>query len=304
MGLLNSILADTIYHSVPIIFCVIGGVFAYKANVLNIALEGMMLIGAFVSTITVFFTGNMMLGLALALLASLAFGLIFSVLGVTFNGNVIVIGLAINLLASAIPRFVMAEMGVSNITLSNFDVAAHSISIPIIEDIPILGPIVSGHPILAYVAFIGIPLMWMLSYRTRFGTYVRVVGENEDAAKSLGIRCDHYKYLAILIGAACCALAGVNLSTEDLGLFTNDMTASRGFIAIAAIYCGRGDPALSAFYAILFGFARSLAINLAIFAGPVSGLFDIIPYILMVVVLTGVSLAKRRNVRTRGFQNG
>jgi ABC-type uncharacterized transport system permease subunit len=304
MGLLNSILSDTIYHSVPIILCVIGGVFAYKANVLNIALEGMMLIGAFVSTLTVYFTGNMMLGVVLAILASLIFGLIFSVLGVTFNGNVIVIGLAINLLASAIPRFTMVEMGVSNITLADFNVADYTINIPIIEDIPILGPIISGHPILAYVAFAGIPLMWALSYKTRFGTYVRVVGENEDAAKSLGIKVNHYKYAAILIGAVCCALAGVNLSTESLGLFTNDMTASRGFIAIAAIYCGRGDPALSALYAILFGFARSLAINLAIFAGPASGLFDVIPYVLMVVVLTVVSVAKLRNVRTRGFQNG
>lgn len=302
--LLGSILYDTIYHSAPIILCVIGGVFAYKANVLNIALEGMMSIGAFASTLTVFFTGSLVLGVFAAVVASLVFGLVFSVMGVTFKGNVIVVGLAINLLATAIAGFVMVRMNASNITLSDLNVADLKINIPLIGSIPIIGNILSGHPLFTYVAFLGIWLTWLLAYHTKFGVYVRVVGENEDAAKSLGLRTDFYKYIAILIGAVCCGLAGVNLSTERLGLFTNGMTAGRGFIAIAAIYCGRGDPVKSSLYAILFGFARSLSINLAVFAGPAAGLFDVIPYVVMVVVLTIVSIAKRRNVRTRGFANG
>lgn len=304
MDLIGNILYDTVYHSAPIILCVIGGVFAFKANVLNIALEGMMLIGAFVSTLVGFFTGNLILACALAVLASFALGLIFSFMGVTLKGNVIVIGLAINMLAPAIAGFVMVLMSTSNITIPGLNVADLQINIPVIGQIPIVGDILSGHPILTYVAFIGIALMWALMYKTRFGTYVRVVGENEDAARSLGLKANSYKYAAILIGAVCCGLAGVNLSTERMGMFTNNMTASRGFIAIAAIYCGRGDPLTSSLYAIMFGFARALAINLAIYAGPASGLFDVIPYILMVAVLAVVSVAQRRNVKTRGFVNG
>lgn len=304
MDLLASILYDTVYHAAPIILCVIGGVFAYQANVLNIALEGMMGIGAFASTLTVYFTNSLVLGLLAGVLAALIFGAIFSVMGVTLRGNVIIIGVALNLLVTAIAGFVMVRMNVANISLSSLNVSDLQIIIPGIDTIPILGPIVSGHPILTYVAFIGIWLMWVLSYRTKFGTYVRVVGENEDAAKSLGLKTNFYKIVAILIGALTCGLAGINLSTERLGLYTNGMTAGRGFVAIAAIYCGRGDPLKSSLYAILFGFARSLSINLAIYAGPASGLFDVIPYVVMVVVLLVVQVSKRRNVRTRGFANG
>lgn len=304
MDLLASILYDTVYHAAPIILCVIGGVFAYQANVLNIALEGMMGIGAFASTLTVYFTNSLVLGLLAGVLAALFFGAIFSVMGVTLRGNVIIIGVALNLLVTAIAGFVMVRMNVANISLSSLNVSDLQIIIPGIDAIPILGPIVSGHPILTYVAFIGIWLMWMLSYRTKFGTYVRVVGENEDAAKSLGLKTNFYKITGILIGALTCGLAGINLSTERLGLYTNNMTAGRGFVAIAAIYCGRGDPLKSSLYAILFGFARSLSINLALYAGPASGLFDVIPYVVMVVVLFVVQISKRHNVRTRGFANG
>lgn len=292
------------YHATPIILCVIGGVFAYQANVLNIALEGMMGIGAFASTLTVYFTDNLFLGFIAGVVTALVFGAIFSVMGVILKGNVIIIGVALNLLVTAIAGFVMVRMNVANISLTNLNVSDLQIDIPAIDSIPILGSIVSGHPILTYVAFIGIWLMWVLSYRTKFGTYVRVVGENEDAAKSLGLKTDFYRIAGILIGAATCGLAGINLSTERMGLYTNNMTAGRGFVAIAAIYCGRGDPFKSSLYAILFGFARSLSINLAIYAGPASGLFDVIPYVIMVVVLLVVQISKRRNVRTRGFANG
>lgn len=304
MDLLANILYDTVYHATPIILCVIGGVFAYQANVLNIALEGMMGIGAFASTLTVYFTDNLLLGFIAGVAAALVFGAIFSVMGVTLKGNVIIIGVALNLLVTAIAGFVMVRMNVANISLPNLNASDLQIVIPGVDSAPILGPIVSGHPILTYVSFIGIWLMWVLSYRTRFGTYARVVGENEDAAKSLGLKTDLYKIVGILIGAATCGLAGINLSTERMGLYTNNMTAGRGFVAIAAIYCGRGDPLKSSLYAILFGFARSLSINLAIYAGPASGLFDVIPYVIMVVVLLFVQISKRRNVRTRGFANG
>lgn len=303
MDILGNILYDTVYHSAPIILCVIGGIFAYKANVLNIALEGMMLIGAFVSTLTAYLTHSVLLGVLLAMAAALLFGLIFSLMGVTFKGNVIIIGLAINLLASAIAKFVLVKMDVANITLSYLNVADLQINIPFIKDIPLLGRIVSGHPLITYISFLGIFVMWLLMYKTKFGVYVRVVGENEDAAKSIGLKTNFYKYVAVLIGALCCGLAGANLSTERLGLFTNDMTAGRGFIAIAAIYCGQGSPVLSAMYAILFGLARALSVNLSIYAGPAAGLFDVIPYVIMVGVLTAVSIIKHKNNKIRGFKN-
>ena len=302
MGLLGNILYDTVYHSAPIILCVIGGIFAYKANVLNIALEGMMLSGAFISMLAVQYTNSIPLAIVLAILSSLALGAIFSFLGITCRGNVIIIGLGINMLVSAVAGFALQVMKSSNIYVSTLNVADFKINIPIIQDIPILGNILSGHPPITYLAFLGIFLMWVLMYKTRFGIYVRVVGENEDAAKSIGIKTAFYKYAAVLIGALCCALAGINLSLERLGLFTNDMSAGRGFIAIAAIYCGRGSPVASALYAIVFGLARALSVDLSIYAGPASGLFDVIPYIMMTAVLTVVSILRHKNNKVRGFR--
>ena len=293
MELLNSILYDTVYHSAPIILCVIGGIFAYKANVLNIALEGMMLNGAFVSVLVEYMTGSVAVAIIAAIVTTLLWGLLFSILGISCKGNLIV---------PAIAKFVLKMMELANISLQNVSVADFKINIPIIQDIPVIGNILSGHPLITYLAFIGIALVAVLMYKTKFGVYVRVVGENEDSAISLGIKTKRYKYAAVLIGAFCCALAGINLSLERMCMFTNDMTAGRGFIAIAAIYCGQGRPVASSLYAILFGIARSLSVNLSVYAGPAAGMFDTIPYIIMVAVLAVVSYMKYKNVKVRGYK--
>ena len=138
-------------------------------------------------------------------------------------------------------------------------------------------------------------------YKTKFGIYTPVVGERPLAAKSLGIRSNLYATLAILIGALLCAVAGLNLSYERLGIYTNGMTAGRGFIAIAAIYCGKGEPVKSSLYAFIFGIARALAINLSIRAGGVAALFDIIPYLLMIIILAINSGFQIRNYRMRTY---
>lgn len=299
MGLIENILYDTVYHSAPIILCVIGGMFAYKANVLNIALEGMMLNGAFIVTVVVCLTGRVWLGIILAVITTLIYGLIFSFMGISRKGNVIIVGLAINLIVPAIAGFVLQILGTSNLNLTDVSVAAYKLHLPIIKNIPILGSILSGHPPITYLAFIGILLSFILMYKTKFGIYIRVTGENEDAAKSLGINTNYYKYAAVLLGAVCCAFAGINFSLERLALYTNNMTVGRGFIAVAAIYCGQGNPIYSSLYAILFGAARSLAINLGVFAGASAELFDTIPYLVMVTVLAIATAVKYRNTRSR-----
>lgn len=300
--MLESILYDCIYHSAPIILCVLGGIFAYKANVLNIALEGMMLNGAFISVLTYSMTKSMLLSFVLMLVTTLLYGLIFCFFGITLQGNVIVIGLALNMASSAIAGFVLVLMNSSNIIISDFDVNRLKIQIPFICSIPVVGPILSGHPPITYISILMIFVMAVLMYRTKFGVYVRVVGESEEAARAIGINTAFYKYMAVLIGAVGCGLAGMNLALERMGLFTNDMTAGRGFIAIAAIYCGQGRPVESACYAILFGLARSLAVNLSIYAGNAAGLFDCIPYIVMIGVLSTASYLKHKSVKERGFR--
>ena len=168
-----------------------------------------------------------------------------------------------------------------------------------IQNIPLLGPILSGHPPITYVAYLMIAVMSVLMYQTRFGIHVRVVGESEDTAVSLGLKTNMYKIAAILIGAGCCALAGINLSLERLSLYTNNMTAGRGFIAIAAIYCGRGKPLSCTLYAVLFSLANALAEYFSLQVSA-SLLLKVVPYVVMVAVLTAASIINRRKVRVRG----
>lgn len=303
MGIFSNILYDTIYHSAPIILCVLGGIFAYKANVLNIALEGFMLMGAFISALFVMLWGNTVLAGLVSVGVGLLLGVVFAYFTASRNGNPIITGLAINMIALSFCAFMLKVLGTANINVSSVvSVADLKIHIPIIKDIPIIGDLISGHPPLTYVAFIGIFVMWLIMYKTKLGIYIRVVGEKEEAAKSVGINPTHIKYIAILIGAVCCVLAGINLSVDRVALFTNNMTAGRGFIAIAAIYCGRGKPGASALYALVFGFAKALSVNLKLFAGPIAGMFEVLPYVIMVIVLVVVSVVKNRNVNERGYE--
>lgn len=299
---LEKILYDMLAYSAPIVLAVLGGNFAHSANVLNIALEGMMLAGAFTSVLVVILTGNVLVGVLAGVIVTMLLGLLFSYLGVTRRGNVIIVGLAINLLAASGSAFILKAMNLANLNANSIvNVSDLKVHLPFVESIPFVGGVISGHPPLTYVAFLGIAVMSVVMYRTRFGVYVRVVGENEDAAASVGIRADRIKYAAVLIGAVCCALAGANLALEKMALFTNGMTAGIGFIAIAAIFCGRGRPGTTSLYAIAFGLAQSLAINLNLSAGPASGLFNTIPYIMIVVILTVVSFLQHKNSKARGL---
>lgn len=300
---MERMLYDMLAYSAPIILCVLGGNFGHRANVLNIALEGMLLTGAFSSVLFTLLTKNMFLGIFISCLITLLMGLVFSYMSVTKKGNPIIAGLAINLFASSGTAFILKAIKMPNVNANSLiDVAALKIQLPIISDIPFVGGVVSGHPLLTYVSFIGIAVMWVIMYRTKFGVYVRVVGENEDAAISVGIRTNRIKYIAIMIGSVCCALAGANMALEKMALFTNNMSAGIGFIAIAAIFCGRGQPVRTSLYAMMFGLMQAMAINLNISAGPASGLLNTLPYFMIIIILAVVSALKLKNNHIRSFK--
>ncbi len=304
MDVVNKILYDAVQSAAPIILCVLGGMFAHKANVLNIALEGMMLLGAFFTVFWTMTLGSYPAALLCAVAVCLATGLAFSYFAVTRKGNPIIVGLSINLFASAITAFILQVLGKAELVASGHVVADTRVQLPLVKEIPILGRMLSGHTPLTYASYIAIFLLWALMFRTRFGVYVRVAGENEEAAKAVGIRTELIKYLAVLIGAASCAFAGASLAMDELGgIFTKDMSAGRGFIAIAAIFCGKGKPVESALYAVAFGLARSLALNLSIYAGSGARLFNALPYLAIVGALAAASALKHRKNHAREFRN-
>lgn len=299
MNMIENIIYQSVVYLTPVLLCVLGGVFAYRANVLNIALEGIMMAGAFISVLITYLTKNVFLGVISSIIVCLLLGFLFSIFGVLLKGNVIVIGLALNMLVPAVAGFILKIMSVPTITLQWFSSKDILIHIPFIENIPIIGSIVSGHTPITYIAYIFIFLMMILMYKTSFGIHVRVVGENEDAATSLGLKTNIIKITAILIGAFCCALAGIDLALERLALYTNNMTAGRGFIAIAAIYCGRGKPSVCALYAILFSITNALAEYFSLQVSA-SLLLKVVPYLIMVIVLAASSIYNSRRNKVRG----
>ena len=304
MTFVIDILFDAMHFSGPIILTSLAGVYAYKADVINIGLDGMMLFGAFISALLIFFFGSYFIGLLGAIILGALLGILFSYFGITRKANFIITGFAINLLAAAVGVYTLALLGVNNINVraETTDMMIR-LDLPLIKDIPVLGEIVSGHTVFTYVAFISIFLMHVLMYHTRFGVHVRVSGENPDAARSVGIKVNKVKYLAIILGGVLSAFAGFNVGVEQLAAYTPELTAGTGFIAIAAIYCAGGSPLKASAYAVLFGLMRALSVNLSLVIGGIAGLLEVIPYITIVFVLTSIAYMRHKNTNVRSYAN-
>lgn len=301
MTVISKVLYDTILNAAPILLAVLGGIYAYKANVLNVALDGMMMMGAFVTCFVMIGTENYLLSLLLAILINIVLGLIFSMLGITMKGNVIIIGLAINMLVTASTSFGLKYLGKSELVVNAYIPDNYRITIPLVSKLPVLGAVISGHTLLTYFSYMLIIFMWLVMYKTRIGVHIRAVGENEDSVKSVGIKSGRLKYIGVTIGAVTCALGGASLSMDCIGgMFVENMTAGRGFIAIAAIYCGDGSPVRAAGFALLFGLMRSLALNLGIYISSASRIFNMFPYLIIIIVLLVVSAAKNKKNMARG----
>lgn len=304
MSNLIKYLYDTIYFTGPILLCTLGGLFAYKANMVNIGLEGMMLFGGFISALVIFYTHSFWLGIVSVIIFEILIGLLFSYFAVTRKANFIITGFAINLLATAVGYYTIALMKSTDINIIMVEgINKLKVNLWLIKDIPGLGDVLSGHPPFTYLSFILIFVVYYLIYKTKFGTYVRVVGENEEAARSVGIKDNYIRYLAIIIGAVFCGFAGYNVAVEKLASYTPAITAGTGFIAIAAIYCGNGDPKKSSIYALLFGLTKALAVNLSLHIGSIAGLFEIIPYLTIIIALSFVAVLRKRKTHVRGFIN-
>ena len=267
--------ADSFLYASPILLCTLGGLFAYRCKIVNIGLEGMMYFGGLASVIGIYLTRNPLLGILCGFVVSYCIGWIFAYFSVTRKANFIITGLGINMLAVAIGRYMLAEMGITNINLIDIEVLLDQrIRLPLIDSIPVAGEIVSRQTGFTYFAFISIFLVQLLLYNTRFGVYVRVSGDNEAAGRSVGINTTRVKYAALILGAVFCGFAGYNVAVEQLTSFTPTFTAGIGFIAIAAIYCGDGRPVRCSLYSLLFGAAKSLAVNLGVHFGTIAILLN------------------------------
>lgn len=300
----GAFIASVLRISAPLIVPALGGLISDLAGSINIALEGTMLVAAFTGVVVSAYSQSWVLGVLAGLLAGTLFSLILAFAHLYLGTDIILAGIAMNIMAQGGTIFLLyiltGDKGNSS-TLASLKVP--NVVIPGIHNIPVLGDILSGHPIFVYLAFL---LTWLVSiflYRTRLGTHLRAVGENAEAAASVGINVNRVRIIAIALSGFLAAIGGLNLSMAYLSLFQNAMVAGRGFIALAAVYLGGRRPWGTLLAAIIFGFAQALAINLGSLKIPPQ-LVQTIPYIVTILSLVIYNLrqAALARERARKFQ--
>ncbi len=269
IGLLHA----TIRLTTPLLFAALGGLFNERAGVINIALEGKMLLGALVGFMVAFFSGSPWLGLLAAMVAGIVVALLFSYVTVTLGADQIVTAVAINLMMIGFTGVLFRLLK----TTYSGSLSAPSFQewkIPILGELPFIGPLFFNHLPLVYIAFLLVPLAHFVLYRTTWGLSVRAVGEHPRAADTLGVKVLVVRYMALLWSGAMAAAGGVVLSIGHNTTFIENMTAGRGFIAFSAIVFGKWTAIGTMLASLLFGFADAL--QLRIQAGILTPLFDII----------------------------
>lgn len=286
-----SLLGESLRLCTPIALGALAGIYAERSGVINIAIEGMMLTGAAFGFAAFAFSGNVLVGVATAVILGSLIALLHGMLSITFKTDQIISGTVINILAIGVTGYLrrqfIVDSGGGRVTLPQID-------IPLLSDIPVLGPIFfSGKPIF-FTMLLLVLLTHVVLFYTRWGLRMRAVGENPKAADTVGINVNRTRYLNIAISGAIAGLGGAWFSLETVGSFDDGMTAGKGFIALAAMIFGKWMPFGSFLGALLFGFAEALGVRFQILSVELGGapvpvqFLQVLPYVVTMVVLAGL----------------
>lgn len=291
-----SLLAAAIRTTTPIILAGLGGAFTTKSGIFNIALEGKMLIASFFAVIVSYYTGSAWLGVLGGVLASVIFSLIFALFAVTFKSNVIVVGLALNILASGATISLMVSIfGTRGSIISPNIIGLPTIYLPFADKLGSFGQLISGYTPLVYITLLLVILVIIIMKKTKLGLYTRVVGEKEEAIEAVGIKTNVIKYSSSIICGIMCGLAGAHISLGHVTMFSEGMSSGRGFMALAALIFSNGEPISLLLGSFLFGFADAMSLRLQQIGIP-SYLVLTIPYLITLISLFTISYIRRPKI--------
>jgi len=301
IDVLVQLIDATIRVSVPLLLACLAGLYSERAGIFDIGLEGKMLAAAFAGASAAAVSGSAWIGLGAAVLTSIFFALVHGFASITHRGNQIVSGVAINFIAAG-STIILGQawfsQGGRTPSLSG-NARFQAINLPgaeSVKDVPVIGTIysdiISGNSLLVYVAFLMVPLTWWVLFRTRFGLRLRAVGENPAAVDTAGISVTWLRYRAVLCTGVLTGIAGAYLSVAQNAGFVKDMTAGKGFIALAALIFAKWKPVPAMFACLLFGFLEAASIRFQGMPWPMIGkvpvqLMQALPYILTVILLAG-----------------
>jgi general nucleoside transport system permease protein len=290
----GALLASTIRFAIPLLFAALGGLFSERSGVVNIGLEGMMLMGSFFSVWGADVTGSWPLGILIGLLSGAAMGLVHAFFSITLRADQIVGGTAINFLALGITGYlfirIYGERGTPSEGLSTIP----DVSLDFLYDIPpdrlggFLGDAFAGQDLFVWVAFVLVFAVWIAVFKTPSGLRLRSVGEHPRAADTVGINVYLTRYAAVILSGILASAGGVYLALGFVNSFEPNQTAGRGFIALAALIFGNWRPFGAAVACLLVGFSSALAKSLQEYSLSVSTLFEALPYVLTIIAVAGV----------------
>ncbi len=281
---LSSLLSDTLRAATPLVLAALGELIAEKAGVLNLGVEGMMLVGAVSGFIAASVTGNIFFGLIIAIVAGIAIALIHAVLTISLAANQVATGLALTIFGSGLSAFIGTGYVGKTIT------GLQPIGIPILKSIPLIGTALFNQDILVYGSVALVILVWWFLRQTRAGLVLRSIGESPDSADALGLPVTQMRYLAVLFGGALAGLAGAYLSLAYTPLWAENMSSGRGWIAIALVVFATWKPERILLGAYLFGGVSAISLVLQTIGVNISPyLLSSLPYLATILVLVLIS---------------
>ena len=287
---MTGLLQGSVLLSVPLIFGALSGVLCERAGVVNIAIEGQLLAGAFLSALVGSLTGSLLAGLISAIVAGLLVSTILAVFAVRYFVDQVIVGVVINTLVLGLTSFFYTAVMTEDPETFNSPPVMKPIPIPILSDIPVIGPILFNQSLIVYLMYVIAILIHVSLFKTRWGLRVRAVGEHPKAADTVGIDVNRLRFRNVLLGGAVSGLGGAFFTLGSVGAFGKNMTAGKGFIALAAMIFGRWSPLGAIGAALLFGFADQLQQVLSIIGTPIPSQFMLMaPYLATLFAVAGLA---------------
>ncbi|MDR6690383.1 simple sugar transport system permease protein [Microbacterium sp. 1154] len=274
--------------SVPLIFGALGGVIGERVGVVNVAIEGQFLFGAFSAALVASLTRNPFLGLVAAMIGGVLVAFVLAAFSIKYLVDQVIVGVVLNVLVTGLTGFLYGALLVPNEDVLNRPERFPRIEIPLLGDIPIIGPVLFNQTFIVYLMYGVVAIVAWGLYRTRWGLRLRAVGEHPQAADTVGIKVNSSRFWNVSLAGAIAGIGGAYFTLVSVGQFTKEMTAGLGFIALAAVIFGRWDPIRATLAALLFGFATNLQNLLTVLRTPIPSEFMLmLPYIVTIIAVAG-----------------
>jgi len=275
--------------AVPLIFGALGGVISERVGVVNVAIEGQLLAGAFTSAIVASVTQQPLLGLLAAMVAGVLVSFVLAAFSIKYFVDQVIVGVVLNVLVTGLTGFLFSEVLAPNAAMLNQPPKFERINIPLLSEIPIIGPVFFRQTLIVYIMYIAVAAVYYGIFHTKWGLRLRAVGEHPQAADTVGINVTGTRFWNVSLAGAVAGLGGAYFTLGSVGAFGKEMTAGAGFIALAAVIFGRWDPIRATLAALLFGFASNLQNVLSIIGSPVPSEFMLmLPYLVTIFAVAGL----------------